>query len=138
MCQQQCNLPVAEARRVDGKTLLVRALAENTERFQPTANPCRMPTVTIARQQQLMPCAAPGVPSDGAAHRDRRLAHQRAVLFRCGAITQRLVLQIAAISNEMTKQRNRMVRPFDRYRWFGRIARDGEPFSDTQIRNLPP
>src|SRR5882724_2147324 len=58
-----------------------------------------------------MPLSSAGVAFHGAAQRDRRFSYQLAVSFRRSCITQWLILEITAITDQMAQQTNLRVRP---------------------------
>ncbi len=91
--------------------LVVRALAVNSQVLEPLADTRGMPAIAIAADDQLMPVAAPGMSSDRAAHGFGGLAHCLAVFLGCGGIAQGLMLEIAAVANQLTEQDQLMVCP---------------------------
>ena len=107
--------------------LLVGTLSEDAEPPQPGTHACRVPTVTVARDHELMPVAAPLVARHGAAEGFRRRTHGVAVGLRSRGVAHRLTLQVAAIAHEVTEQHQRVVRPIGCGRILRSRRRTGQP-----------
>src|ERR1700691_1916689 len=102
MPKKQFDLFIAEPKDPFRNSLLRRSLAENPKLTQPQIYSRRMPAVTVSRQQQLMPICTARV----ALHLHTefilcRAPYEFAARFRPGCISHRLLLQEAAIPDEM-------------------------------------
>lgn len=89
----------------------MRSLPENAKRLQPPAHTLRMPPVAVARDDELVPRAAPFVPCHRAAEGHGGVAYGIAVGLRRRRIAQRLMRKIAAVADEVPEQYDRVVRP---------------------------
>src|SRR5688500_14779956 len=94
--------------------LFVRPLAEDTEILQPATDASRHPPIAVAADDQLMPRAPAGMPRHRRAECFRGFTYRRAVCFRRSGIEQWLMLDVAAVANEMSEQHQAMIRPFVR------------------------
>src|SRR5690242_20382325 len=103
-----------------------------------------MPAIPIARNEKLMPAASAAHANDTTAHGDRRFRHRPAVLLARCAVSKRLMVQIAAVPDEVSKENDFMICPCLlrgtglRRRRLGKHARDCDSIAHSEIGNLAP
>src|SRR5207249_744270 len=138
MLQQQRDLFVRKPESVRRQALLIRPLVEDTQFAKPPVHTVGGPAVAVPADEQLVPKPAPCVTGDPAAECFRRLADGAAVVFGRRGIAQRLLAQIATVSDELAEQYDVMFGPRD---WSSRRRHDaGEryPIADLErIRSYP-
>ena len=74
-------------------------LAENPQLLEPLAHAGGLPAVAIAADNQLMPGSYPLVPVDCATECLGSLSNRLAVFVRSSRVAQRLMRQVASISD---------------------------------------
>src|SRR6266550_5782020 len=95
-----------------------------------------VPAVPIPADEQLMPCPAPGV----ACHSATKFfaggsRHGFAVLFGARGVAERLVVQIAAISDQLSEKSNLLIRPTLGGDWLWKRSGDREAVTASELGN---
>src|SRR6185437_16170642 len=111
MPQQKRDLIVGQSEDLLRQTLLVGALAVDSEILQPLPDSSGVPTVAIAADEKLVPLTSCCITLDGRTELLGRGAHRFAVLLGSGRVPEGLMGQITAIANQMPQQDQPMVRP---------------------------
>src|SRR5947207_9373675 len=114
MLQQQRDLFVRKAESTRRQALLIRPLVEDTQFAKPPVHTVGGPAIAVPADEQLVPKPSPGVTGHPAAERFRRLADGAAIVFGRRGIAQRLMVQIAAVADELAEQHDVVVGPCDR------------------------
>src|SRR5262245_20277678 len=139
MAQQERNLLVREGEHLSRQVLLMGALAEYPQVTQPQVYARRMPAVSVATEDQLVPAAPAGVPIHG----DAELVacgrgDDAAVLLGGGRIAQRLMNQVAAVAYQVTEKRQSRVRPGPGPTRLGDPSGNGETIAERQLFDADP
>src|ERR1700730_10741953 len=117
----------------------MRSLSKYSQLAQPLIQASGLPTMSVAGKQQLMPVPTTAI----ARNLESKLFlgssfDERAAFFRARGIAHRLVLQIAAITDELPEECDAIVRPY-----FGRCRLrcrpgDGKAIAGAKFADLPP
>ena len=111
MTQQESDLLIRQREYRLRKSLFMRALTEQAQILEPCTDACGRPSVAIPTDDELMPQAASGMTRDTTTELLRGFANGCAVFFGGRRVTQRLMLQIAAVTDQLTEQDQPMIRP---------------------------
>src|ERR1044071_2434058 len=103
MPQEDRNLRLAELEDHCGQPLFVRALSKQTQLLEPSPDTGGFPSISVSGNQELMPVSAARVTRDFTPELPRAGCHRGAVLLRTGGVPQRLVLEIAAVADEVSE-----------------------------------
>src|SRR6266849_285781 len=131
MTEQQPDLSLRKPKRLYGNAFLAAALPEDTERAKPGIHAGGPPAIAVPAEQELVPRPVGGVASyDGPEAPARRIGNRGAVLLRTRRVAQRLVYEIAPVTDQMTEKNDVTIGPNDGTLRLGHGACRGDPIPD--------
>ena len=111
MLEKDGNLHVCQPEDIDWQPLLVRPLIENSKVFEPFTDAFGVPTISIARNDQLVPIADAGMAIDFAAKQSRAARNRLTVFLGRRCVFQWPMRKVTAVADKMTKQYQPMFGP---------------------------
>jgi hypothetical protein len=137
--EQQGDLSIRELEDRPGHTLFVRSLVPDTELSKPEVDSGGVPAIAVSSENELVPASAALVPRRLHTEFGRRgVSHDAAIFLGARGVAQRLMPEVAAMTDEVPEQNDPRIGPLANGRGLGQFSSDRQTIAGDDRRHARP